>query len=313
MIDCIVCGEACVDLIIRPIDLQRPLANIGTRHVDAIRVGTGGIVPNSGIAMARLGLNVAAMCVIGSDHWGTVIRDKLVSENVGNEHLVTDSQTSTSVTAVLVDANGERTFAFHAGASQLIDARMILNRLDLFANSKVALFGYYHLLPNLEEDLPNVLAAVRKTGCRTALDTANGGGSLQPLDRILPHLDFYLPNYAEAKQQTGQSDPRAMIAAFRDCGTDALLGIKLGDQGALLSPTRDTFVSVSPVVPPGPVIDTTGAGDCFYAGLIAGLLRGMSLERASQLAAAAGACSVTGLGATDAIPNFETLRELSQA
>jgi sugar/nucleoside kinase (ribokinase family) len=259
--------------------------------------------------MSRLGLRVAALSLIGSDHWGTLIRDKLAGENVDIQNLVVDPQSATSVTAVLVDRNGERTFAFHAGASQLINRKMILDRLDLFANSNVALFGYYHLLPQLEDDLPHVLAEIRKTGCRTALDTANGGGALQPLDRILQHLDFYIPNYAEAKQQTGQTDPREMISVYRECGTTALLGIKLGDQGALLSPTRDSFLTVAAIAPPGPVIDTTGAGDCFYAGLIRGLIRGMTLEQAANLAAAAGAWCVTGTGATDQIPSFEILSE----
>ena len=60
---------------------------------------------------------------------------------------------------------------------------------------------------------------------------------------------------------------------------------------------------------PGPVIDTTGAGDCFYAGLLSGLLREMTIEQAGRLGAAAGACCVTGLGATAGLRDFaETAR-----
>ena len=63
--------------------------------------------------------------------------------------------------------------------------------------------------------------------------------------------------------------------------------------------------------PPGEVVDTTGAGDCFYGGLLAGILRGLSIADAGKLAAAAGACCVTGLGATTAIRGYEETAKLA--
>lgn len=310
-IDCVVVGEACVDLLVRPIPREEPLNLSGTLLVEPIRPGTGGIVPNSGLAMAKLGLSVAAVAVLGADEWGDVIRRRLTAAGIADRGLVTHPTAGSSVTAVLTSADGEHTFAFAPGASALIDKRTCLDRLDLFAQARFALFGYYNLLPNLENDLPAVLAAIRQTGCRTALDAANGGGSLQPLDRILPHLDIYFPSLAEARQQTGQTDPTAMIRTFRDCGMTGLLGIKLGSAGAIVSPTPDELIPISAVAPPGPVVDTTGAGDCFYAGLIAGLVRGMAPAAAARIGAAAGACCVTGIGAATAVRDFAATRLLA--
>ena len=84
--------------------------------------------------------------------------------------------------------------------------------------------GYYPLLPNLLPDLPEVLAAIRGVGCVTALDAAGDGGELQPLRDILPHVDVYVPSRKEAEHQTGETDPRAMITAFRDAGAGGLGG-----------------------------------------------------------------------------------------
>lgn len=310
-IDCVVCGEACVDIVIRPIPHDRPLAGLGMQVVDSIRATTGGIVPNAGIAMSRLGLKVSALALVGSDEWGSLIRRRLEFEGVGTEHLV-ELPGSSSATAVIVDRGGEHTFAFHSGASQRINARSCLDRLDLFAQSRLALFGYYNLLPELEQDLPDVLARVRETGCQTALDTTNGGGTLDPLARILPHLDVYVPSLAEARTQTNETDPEAMIRVYRGCGMRALLGIKLGEEGVLLSPVVGTFLRIPPLTPPGPVVDTTGAGDCFYAGLITGRLRGLSLEQAARLGAAAGACCVTSLGATEGVRSYEATCALAR-
>jgi sugar/nucleoside kinase (ribokinase family) len=78
-----------------------------------------------------------------------------------------------------------------------------------------------------------------------------------------------------------------------------------------LSPQAGEFVDVAPVKPPGEVVDTTGAGDCFYGGLLAGILRGLSVAEAGKLAAAAGACCVTGLGATTAIRGYDETAKLA--
>jgi len=87
--------------------------------------------------------------------------------------------------------------------------------------------------------------------------------------------------------------------------------VKLGAEGALLSPAPGQFVQVASVPPPGPIVDTTGAGDGFYAGLLAGLLRGMSLADAGRLAAATGACCITGLGATAGLRSYEETMRLA--
>jgi sugar/nucleoside kinase (ribokinase family) len=156
-----------------------------------------------------------------------------------------------------------------------------------------------------------VLAAIRKTGCLTAMDSAGDGGRMDPLASILPHLDFYVPNETEAANQTGRSEPRGMIQAFREAGASGWLGIKLGAQGALLSPRLGEFIDVSVVKPPAKVVDTTGAGDCFFAGLLAGVLRGLSAADAGRLAAAAGACCVTGVGGSTAIRCYDDMAGLA--
>ena len=52
-------------------------------------------------------------------------------------------------------------------------------------------------------------------------------------------------------------------------------------------------------------IDTTGAGDCFSGGFIAGLQRGMSVEEAARLANAVGALAVQRVGATAGVLNWD--------
>lgn len=310
-IDCVVCGSCVADLLVRPVPLEIPVGAGKLFEAEPIEIATGGIAPNSGIAMARLGMKVAAFTYVGRDEWGGLIRRRLEAEGLDCGRLLEHPTVATSTTAVLIDPSGERSFIHCVGAPRQMDGELFLKNLDLFARSRMTLIGYYSLMPTLEADLPEVLAAIRTTGCRTALDAAGSGGAMQPLDRILPQLDVYLPSYDEACHQTGLTDPRAILKAYRSCGAPGLLGVKLGSKGALLSPAAGEYVEIPCIPPPGPIVDTTGAGDCFYAGVLTGLMRGMDLRSAGMLGAATGACCITGLGASAGIRDFKETARLA--
>jgi sugar/nucleoside kinase (ribokinase family) len=307
--DCVLCGSCVVDILVRPVPLDVPIGGGRLLESQPIEVTTGGIVSNAGVAMAKLGMKAAAFSYTGNDEWAAVIRRKLDAEGLNTQWLLKHPTGATSTTAVLIDPSGERSFAHCVGAPRLMDKAHFLKHLDVFAQSRITLIGYYSLMPRLEPDLPEILAAIRGVGCQTALDAAGSGGTMQPLDKILPYLDVYVPSRAEAIHQTGEQDPRKIVDRFRACGAPGLLGVKLGSEGALLSPAAGAYIEVPPVSPPGPVVDTTGAGDAFYAGLVTGLLRGMTVEQSGRLAAATGACCVTGYGATAGLRDYaETAR-----
>lgn len=309
--DCVLCGSCVVDLLVRPVPLTAPIGGGRLIQVDPIEVTTGGIVSNSGIAMTRLGMRVAAFSLVGEDEWGEVIRRRYVEHQVNADRLLTTRKGATSTTAVLIDPSGERSFAHCVGAPREMDKALFLEHMDLFAQSRMALIGYYSLMPQLERDLAEVLRLIRETGCQTALDAAGDGGTMDPLDQLLPHLDVYVPSLSEAQHQTGLTEPQAIIDKFRACGAPGLLGLKLGAAGALLSPRAGEYIPIAAVTPPGPLLDTTGAGDSFYAGLLTGLLRSLPVEEAGRLAAAAGACCVTGLGATAGLRDYEATARLA--
>jgi len=311
LFDCIVCGEVCVDVPVRPIPQNRPLNEINLLPVEPILPGGGGIVSNSGMAMAQLGLRTAGFGFVGNDAWADVLSNLYEGVGMNSEYLFRHPKIPTSATAVLIGAEGEHSFAHYSGASRQLNRQTMLDHLQLFAQSDFMLIGYYALQHKVEADLPEVLARIQEVGCRTAMDAAWGGGTMDPLQSILPYLDVYVPSYDEALSQTGQRDPRAMISVYREFAPRALLGVKLGVDGALLSDGPDRWIEVESVDAPGPVVDTTGAGDSFYAGLIAGLVHGLPPEQAGRVGAAAGACCVTAIGGPTGIRTFAQTCELA--
>jgi sugar/nucleoside kinase (ribokinase family) len=87
--------------------------------------------------------------------------------------------------------------------------------------------------------------------------------------------------------------------------------IKLGDQGAYLCsrPSASKLLTAAgwtnheshPPCFKANVVGTTGSGDCTIAGLLAGILRGLSPADSLRLAVAVGACSVEAADATSSI------------
>jgi sugar/nucleoside kinase (ribokinase family) len=289
--------------------LGEPLGRSTLTITDRIELTTGGLVSNAGIALARWGVATAAVACLGNDAWAETIRRQYQSAGLSTDHLEIDHAAGTSATLVLVDPSGERSFIFQEGASARLTAERILKHRELFRRCQWVLYGYYSLFPNQDRELPALFAELRRIGCRVALDTAGHGGDLEPLSDILPHVDLYLPNLHEARHQCGDLAVDELLDCYRRLGCTGILGVKLGAQGALLSPAGQQRLVVPSIEPPGAVLDTTGAGDAFDAGLIAGLIRGHSVSQASRIAAAAGACCVTALGATPGLrPWLETVR-----
>lgn len=309
--DCIVCGTCVADILVRPVPLTVAPGAGTLFHVDPIRVTTGGIVCNTGTAMARLGMTVAASSLVGDDVWGDVIRTTLLGEGILTGPLESRADAATSTTAVLIDPSGERSFAHHGGAPAVIDLAFVRRQLPWFGASRLALVGYLGLLPGLEADLAEALAEIRATGCLVALETAGSGGTLAQVSGALPSVDVYVPSLDEARHQTGLDDPRAIVECYRRHGAPGIVGVKLGTKGTLLSPSAGEWIDVPCVAAPGPVVDTTGAGDSLLAGLLTGILRGMPPREAALLGAATAACCVTGLGATAGLRGYEETATLA--
>ena len=309
--DVILCGTCVADILVRPVPLTVAPGAGKLFHVDPIRVTTGGIVCNTGTAMARLGMKVAASSLVGNDVWGDVIRSTLAGEGIATAALEASPTVATSTTAVLIDPSGERSFAHHGGAPATIDLAFIRRQLPHFGAARLALVGYLGLLPALEADLTVALAEIRATGCMVALETAGSGGTLAQVAPALALVDVYVPSVDEARHQTGLVDPRGIVDCYRSHGAAGLVGVKLGTLGTLLSPRPGEWLEIPCVAAPGPVVDTTGAGDSLLAGLLTGLLRGMPARDAGLLGAATAACCVTGLGATEGLRGYEETARLA--
>jgi sugar/nucleoside kinase (ribokinase family) len=280
--------------------------------IEAIQPTVGGITCNVGIALQRLGIPTGLLTLVGNDVWGGLIRAVLEGEGLDTAMLQTHSKDPTTAVVALIDADGERSFLVPEAktATKSIDQAFVRNRLDAIGKASYFLLGYFGRMPLLEPDLPEVLQDIRATGCRTVMDSAGNGGDPELLRRVLPHLDIYIPSEMEARHQTGETAPEAMVQSYREQNTHGIIGVKLGDQGALLHDPEEGFIRLPAIEPIGPVVDTIGAGDCFMAGFLAGLEHGLPVAEAGRWATAAGASAVTSRGGYAGISNKDALTSM---
>jgi sugar/nucleoside kinase (ribokinase family) len=311
-IDCLVCGTCVADILVKPVNLGIAIGGNRLWHVEPIRIEAGGIVSNTGTAMARLGMRTGAFARVGNDAWANALLNHFKREGISTEGLLQSKEGVTGATAVLIGEDGERSFAHHQGLAAKLNAADIYDNFSLFVASRMILFGHYSLLPDLESELETVLPKLQQAKCLTALDSAGSGGDRDLLFRLLPYLDFYIPSFAEASQQTSEADPERILNVYRSSGANGVIGVKLGSQGALLSSKVGELIRVNSVSPPGMVRDTTGAGDAFLGGLLTGVSRGMNLKMAAQLGAAAAAYCITDYGAVAGLRNWNETAQLAE-
>jgi sugar/nucleoside kinase (ribokinase family) len=275
--------------------------------VDEIELHCGGCAVNTGIGLARLGVKVGLSGRVGQDGFGNFLKERLAKEGVSTAGLKMVAGERTSATAVMVSPSGERTFLHFLGANrnygtsdfdpQLLKEYRILHLAGIL------------LTPSFDgEPAASVMRQAKEAGLITSLDTAWDSTDrwMKAVGPILPHTDLFLPSLEEAKMLSGLKKPEEIAGFFLKAGVK-VVALKMGAEGSYFKSSfgEEGFVPVYPVE----VKDTTGAGDAFVAGFLAGYLRGWPLRRVVQLANAVGALAVSKVGAAAGIRSLaETLR-----
>lgn len=300
-LDAVVAGVSVVDVIGRPLDLRTPPKTGSLQAIDSVTMTTGGNVPNVGIDLARLGFSVAAVTRVGNDTFGGFLRSQLEMHGITSAGLVLDDTRQTSSTIVGVDRNGERTFFHTRGCMENFRVEDLLAHMHVVRRGRILIFGYYGLLPECDKHLGRLFRAVHlKTGTPVLLDTA---GAPRRDDRVLasflPHVDYFVPSHEEASAITGESSPERIVAALAGAGASGVVGVKLGADGCYIS--WHGKAKRIPGRKVRQVVDTTGAGDAFVAGFVAGLIRGLDPFAAAKLGNAVAGSSLSAVGASTAI------------
>jgi len=271
---------------------------------DKVELHLGGCANNTALALAKLGVKVGLVAKVGADGLGDYCAGVLSSHGVDTRGLKRSKSDSTSYSFIMVPKNGNRRILHTLAANATFGPRDV--NTALFKGARWVCVGGLALMPELEgRNLARVLAAAKKAGAQTAADTAiNDRFKRRDWEKLFAPcyslLDILFPSEEEARAITGESHPEKICAELRRRGVK-VAGVKLGSQGSAVMTDAGFFR-----IPAYRVrcVDTLGAGDCFMAGLLAGMLRGHPPEEAARLGNAVSAHCVQAVGATTGIPRL---------
>jgi sugar/nucleoside kinase (ribokinase family) len=305
-VDVICAGLSVVNFPLFPVD-----EGIFKRDVNPIEPVTllpGGDAANQAVVLSKLGLKTALCCRRGNDAWGRIMLDLLrqYGDNINLDGIVVDEEKATSVSAMMIRPDAQRNFCVHKGAMY----NFCFTDIDtaLFKSAKAASIGGVFGLPSFDgEGAASFFTAARKAGVVTVADTKYdtykiGLAGIRPM---LAVTDYFFPSYDEAKAISGETEPSKMAAVFLKAGVSHV-GIKLGADGIYFHDAGQEFTL--PAFP-AKVIDTTGAGDNFMSGFIAGLVKGWDVRRCCLFGSAAAALCVTKVGPMTAVTSFRQVEE----
>lgn len=304
-LDILVAGDLFVDLILSgfpswPQPGEEAFASAFHREV-------GGGAAIAACGLARLGSRVALLGRVGQDsgHW---VASRLNHFGVITSRLCFDLVEPTALT-VAISTPAERSFLTYHGASGRFPEMLA----EAVASRDLANARHFHL--NWAPDLAaaaDLFASIRRQGCTISLDVGWHPDWLADSRAIalLPLVDIFFLNEAEARRMTGEADPAKMLNRFASAGAQRV-ALKLGPAGAALLWDGDTLDVKAHSVR---VVDTTGAGDCFNAGFLHYWLRGAAPLSCLRAGNFCGAASTEAHGGVSGFPDSERVRlELARA
>ena len=297
MADVLCFGNLQFDVLCRPVDaLPPPGALRMVERVDFALSGNGG---NVAAALGRLGVSVDLAGYSGADAVGDAFRVTLAELGVGLGRLPRHPSAGTGTSVIAVAPSGERTVLYVNGANACFELDAVPD--EWLDGVRVVSVGAVYVLPQFAPDAVAALfRRARRRGVVTVLNVCPvpERADLRSMGEVLAETDVFVLNLDEGRQLAGAQEPEAILRALEAQTRGAVL-LTLGADGCCLR--RGRRIEYVPAVP-AEVVDTTGAGDAFVAGVIAGTLTGMALADAARLGCQVAAYAVTGPGAYGRIP-----------
>lgn len=295
----VVVGSLNMDLVTRASRLPRAGETLIGQTFSTVPGGKGA---NQAVASARLGADVSMIGCVGSDAYGTQLRDALVVEGIDCQ-AVSTVDGSSGVALIVVDDSSQNAIVIVAGSNgeltpaslQAFDA--VLQAADV-------------IVCQLEVPMNTVGYALqrgRELGKTVILNPAPASAPLPA--EWYASIDYLIPNESEAAALSGvvvDSIDSAKAAATHliQAGAGKVI-ITLGSQGVLFTDGQNVEHLLAPKVK---AVDTTAAGDTFVGGFAAALANGNSEAEAIRFGQAAAALSVTRAGAQPSIPTLHDVQ-----
>lgn len=276
--------------------------------IDEIRMNPAGTAAGAVMNAAKLGAKCATVACVGNDEKGEFIESAYQRMGIDCSMMQHSSHSPTSATILPIRSNGERPALHARGASD--DLYVKDEDFDNVCDARFLHHGGTGLLNAMDKgQSAKLLQHAKKLGLITTFDLiAPNENTIHLLQDLLPHVDYFMPSMEEAEYLAGTSknsnisSPADLASLFLDMGASNCI-FKWGEKGSYVK-TRDAELRIPAFEVK--VTDTTGCGDSYCGGFIAGLAMGYDLEQACQLGTATSGLVATGLGSDAGVVDLPT-------
>lgn len=263
--------------------------------IDRMPTSAGGCASNVAIDLAKQGIQTEVVGCLGVDHAGDVLISCLTADGANCERVIRRDTYPTSTTMILLIEGQDRRYIHVVGANRSFRVSDIprhwVAQLDVFY------LGGLFAMPDIDPDeLAELFRFCRDNQVLTVLDVVvpEGLSVRAKLSVFLPYVDCFLPNKDEACALTGQAAIVDQVRLFREMGVKTMI-VTCGHNGALAA-QDDQFWQAGTYSTD--VVDPSGSGDAFAAGVITGLGYQWPMEKTLRYATALGASATNELGTT---------------
>jgi len=297
--DVSVVGLYILDILGRPVSEIPSGGNV--EFIDEIRLTVAGTAGGTVVDLAKLGLNCQAIGAVGEDEKADFVLNHMTKTGIDCRLMRQVQGVETSATILNVRANGERPALHCRGASDHFDVSddILADVLDC----KFLHLGGTGLLAKLDgEPSRKLLQSAKEAGCITTWDLVGAGpDTWKFVEPLLSFIDYFVPSIEEAEILSGVAGVEENVKFFQDRGVECCV-LTMGAEGSMIAHGASRMhIPVYDIE----VVDTTGCGDAYTAGLIAGLADGRSLLECGHLATASASLVASGLGSNAGIINRE--------
>lgn len=297
--DAVCIGTCMLDISTDGLDFDTFLEN-EPNLAHAIGFQPGGDAINEATVLSRLGHKVGFQSRVGDDFIGRYLLERAAADGVDVSGVHMAKGCATAVNNILIGRNDKRVYTIARGGTSRTEFCVQDLDFDAIGRARLVSFGSIFVHEKFDDAaLARVFRAAKAGGAITCADVGLSGldCSLETMRESMQYLDYIFPNDMEAAFLSKRQEPDEMADYFLNLGVGTVV-IKFGGRGSLVKSRTERFFQEAFYAEP---VDTTGAGDCYAAGFLSGLLRGKSLRACARLASAAGALAVGRVGATAGI------------
>lgn len=258
---------------------------------------SGGSAANTIVGAASFGIKSAFIGKVKADEAGHSFSHDIRKSGVHFDTAFATTGPATASCLILVTPDGERTMNTFLGACQNLGVDDIEEE-KVRSSSILYLEGYLWDPPEAKKAFRRASDISHAAGNKVALTLSDAFCVDRYREEFLElmrsgSVDIIFANQHELKSLYQTSDFDTALAALREEGV--ISAVTRSEQGCLVV-TRDETLAV-PAFPIDRLVDTTGAGDLFAAGFLAGLVRGLDLKESARLGGLAAAEIIQHFGA----------------